>query len=70
MLTLDTAEGIYVVSVRENYQKPLSALEEAIEEGDTVKLEIRQFNELRNAKDRIGSIDSVYVELLEKAAKK
>ncbi|MBW3002035.1 hypothetical protein KY338_02630 [Candidatus Woesearchaeota archaeon] len=70
VLTVDTAEGRYVVSVKQVSSKPLAALEEAIEQGDTIEMTIEAHTQLYRSKDKIGYIWSDDITLKAKGEKK
>lgn len=70
VLTVDAPEGRYVVTVAQRSGKPLAALEEAIEQGDTIEMSIHPWNPLYKAKDKIGSIPSDSITLKAKGKKK
>ncbi|MBI2672626.1 hypothetical protein HYX19_00025, partial [Candidatus Woesearchaeota archaeon] len=66
-------EGKYIINVRERHNKPLAALAEAIEFGDKVRFKTNYpegFSEGSYfSRDRIGSVPSDGIELIEKAKK-
>lgn len=80
VLTVDTNEGVYTFEVMQpifstrGSIKTVSALEEAIEVGDKLKFKVG-FNSTRTgykslfSKDKIGSVISNDIELMEKAKK-
>jgi len=70
VLTVNSSEGKYIIKVRESGNKPLAALEEAIEPGDTIEMTIPAFTSLYRAEDRIGSIWSKEIKLIAKGEKK
>jgi len=74
VLTVETEQGKYIINVRDSHSKPISALAEAIEEGDKIKFPIKKpahsdiFNAEYNyfSKDRIGTMHSIEIEVLGK----
>jgi len=66
ILTVETDEGKYVISVSENYDKPLVALAEAIEVGDKIRFVKTDMNQVYFSKDRIGRNYSNNIELIGK----
>ncbi len=74
ILTVETSEGKYIIDVGERYSKPLAALAEAIEVGDKIKFKTNYALALGGelsyfSRDRIGSVPSNEIELIEKAKK-
>ena len=69
VLTIKTDKGKYIIDVRENYQKPLAALAEAIEVGSRIRFKTNRDMSLGKSmdyfsEDRIGSVPSSEIELL------
>jgi len=67
VLTVETDQGKYVISVREKDSKPLAALAEAIEVGDRIKFKTN-YQDIADhdyfSEDRIGSVPSDEIKLL------
>lgn len=72
VLTVKTTNGIYFIDVRNYYRKPLSALSEAVEIGDTVRFRedypAGNINS-RFSNDRVGSLSSVEIQVIKKEDK-
>ena len=71
VLSVETNKGKYIISVWEEYSKPLVALAEAIEIGDKIKFRTNYCPPLGEegnyfSKDRIGAMPSNEIELLGK----
>jgi len=59
LLEIQTPQGLYIVSVIEDYKKPLEALARAIEEGSQVRIEKRDLdNSYRFGEDKVGHLRS------------
>ena len=59
VLTVQTAQGKYTMAVRDDYKKPVAALEEAIEKGDTIIFPLTNYNgQTIFFEDNIGAVNS------------
>ncbi len=65
-LVINTAEGTYTISIYDVRGKPISALEYAIDPGDSVRFTYDNSMRMELYPDRIGSIPSTSIELLSK----
>ncbi|MEK6861945.1 MAG: hypothetical protein AABY07_08320 [Nanoarchaeota archaeon] len=79
VLTVETDEGTYIMDVYEKTEKPLHVLEVAIEVGDRIRFPVKNYLEAKKGKtlhskdyfssDRIGSVPSNLITIMEKAKK-
>jgi hypothetical protein len=75
VLTVETSNGTYTLQITNHHLKPVSALEQAIEEGDTISFPVARCREGESfinisTKDNIGTISSNFISIVRKAEKK